>query len=192
MVSVGSTPMIRLIESSSAQLRLHEARAFVETHSARGDVWLVGASRGAVDDLARSIAASAGATIGLHRFSLTQLAARLAAPILAAQGLAPVTYLGSEAVAARATFDAQRDGVLQYFAPVAKTPGFPRALARTLQELRLAEVRADRLGGLPLGGPDLAVLLERFDEQFAGASATDRATLFDAATRAILPPEGGS
>src|SRR6185503_12672626 len=145
MVSVGSTPMIRLIESSSAQLRLQEARAFVETHAARGDVWLVGASRGSVDDLARAIAASSGATIGLHRFSLTQLAARLAAPILAAQGLAPVTYLGSEAVAARATFDAQRDAALAYFAPVAKTPGFPRALARTLQELRMATVNADRI-----------------------------------------------
>ena len=145
--------MIRLIESSSAQLRLQEARAFVETHAALGDVWLVGASRGAVDDLARSIAAAAGATIGLHRFSLTQLAARLAAPILAAQGLAPVTYLGSEAVAARATFDAQRDAALQYFAPVAKTPGFPRALARTLQELRLAEVGAGRLVRCPWEAP---------------------------------------
>jgi ATP-dependent helicase/nuclease subunit B len=186
--------MIRLIESPSAQLRLREARAFVETHAARGDVWLVGASRGAVDDLARAIAAASGATIGLHRFSLTQLAARLAAPVLAAQGLAPVTYLGSEAVAARATFEAQRDGALEYFAPVAKTPGFPRALARTLQELRLAEVNADRIRAKApeLGGPDLAVLLERFDEQFANASATDRATLFDAATRALLPPKGGS
>jgi len=192
--------MIRLIESSSAQLRLQEARAFVETHAARGDVWLVGASRGAVDDLARTIAASSGATIGLHRFSLTQLAARLAAPILAAQGLAPVTYLGSEAVAARATFEAQRDAALDYFAPVAKTPGFPRALARTLQELRLAAVNADRIRAeVPqLGGPDLAVLLERFEAQFANASATDRATLFDAATRAllpsaaVLPPKGGS
>jgi len=183
-----SGPSIRLIESSSAQLRLREARAFVETHAARGDVWLVGASRGAVDDLARAIATTTGATIGLHRFSLTQLAARLAAPILAAQGLAPVTYLGSEAVAARATFDAQRDAALQYFAPVAHTPGFPRALARTLQELRLAEVGPDRLASLPLGGPDLAVLLARFDEQFANASATDRATLFDAATRALGDP----
>src|SRR6476659_10868871 len=120
MVAVGEMLMTRLTESSSAQLRLQEARTFVETHAAHGDVWLVGASRGAVDDLARSIAAAAGATIGLHRFSLTQLAARLAAPILAAQGLAPVTYLGSEAVAARATFDAQRDAALQYFAPVAQ------------------------------------------------------------------------
>jgi ATP-dependent helicase/nuclease subunit B len=183
--------MTRLIESSSAQLRLEQARAFVETHAARGDVWLVGASRGAVDDLARSIAARSGATIGLHRFSLTQLAVRLAAPILAEQELAPVTYLGSEAVAARAAFEAQRDAALHYFAPVAKTPGFPRALARTLQEIRLAQVTPDRLGTLPLGGPDLAVLLERFDEQFASASATDRATLFAAATRAILPARPG-
>jgi hypothetical protein len=148
-------------------------------------VWLVGASRGAVDDLARSIAAQAGASIGLHRFSLTQLAVRLAAPVLAEQGLAPVTYLGTEAVAARATFEAQRDAALAYFAPVARTPGFPRALARTLQEIRLAQVDPDRLGALPLGGPDLAALLERFDEQFASASATDRTTLFIAATRAL-------
>ncbi len=91
------------------------------------------------------------ATIGLHRFSLTQLAARLAAPILAAQGLAPVTYLGSEAVAARATFEAQRDAASDVLRAGGDTPGFPRALARTLQELRLAEVRPDRRE-LPLGG----------------------------------------
>jgi ATP-dependent helicase/nuclease subunit B len=178
--------MTRVIESSSAQLRLRQARAFVETHAARGDVWLVGASRGSVDDLARSIAAQSGATIGLHRFSLTQLAARLAAPILAQQSLAPVTYLGSEAVAARAAFDAQRDEALQYFAPVARTPGFPRALARTLQELRLARVTPDSLAALPLGGTDLSELLERFEAQFAGASAIDRARLFEAATQALV------
>ena len=177
--------MIRLIESSSAQLRIDAARAFVERHARHGDVWLVGASRGSVDDLARGIASRTGATIGLHRFSLTQLAARLAAPVLADQELAPVTYLGSEAVAARATFEAQRDAALHYFEPVARTPGFPRALARTLQELRLAGVTPDRLSPLALGGADLAVLLERFEQQFTTASATDRATLFDAATRAL-------
>jgi ATP-dependent helicase/nuclease subunit B len=193
--------MVRLVESSSAQLRLNEARAFVRECSSRGgpsrapsrDVWIVGASRGAADDLVRAIAIDAGATVGLHRFSLTQLALHLAGPILAGQGLAPVTYLGSEAVAARAAFDAQRDGALSYFAPVARTPGFPRALARTLQELRLADVGAGRLSALPLGGADLGGLLERFDAQFADARATDRALLFDAATRAlIVPPEGGS
>ena len=177
---------IRLIESSSAQLRLDEARAFVETHAARGDVWLVGASRGAVDDLARAIATATGATIGLHRFSLTQLAARLAAPDpRGPQGSRPSPTSAPKRSRPAPTFEAQRDAALNYFAPVAKTPGFPRALARTLQELRLAEVGADRLAALPLGGPISPALLERFDEQFANASATDRATLFDAATEAL-------
>jgi ATP-dependent helicase/nuclease subunit B len=177
--------MTVLIESSSAQLRLDAARDFVQAHARRGDVWLIGASRGSVDDLARAIASRAGATIGLHRFSLTQLAARLAAPVLAEQELAPVTYLGSEAVAARATFEAHREGTLDYFAPVANTPGFPRALARTLQEVRLATIEPNRLRRLQLGGRDLAALLERFEQQFSAASATDRATLFDAASQAL-------
>jgi hypothetical protein len=174
--------MIRIVESAAAALRLEAAQAFVQQFAPAAPVLIVGASRGAADDLARAVAVRHLATLGLHRLSFTQLAARLAAPVLAARGAAPVSYLGSEAVAARATFGAQRDAALDYFSPVARTPGFPRALARTLQELRLAGVSGDRLRELPLGGKDLSVLLERFDEQFAAAAATDRATLFAAAT----------
>ena len=184
-------PHSRVVESSATELRLAEARAFAAFHvRARADVHIVSASRGAADDLARSIARESGATIGLHRFSLTQLAARLAAPALAAQGTGPASWLGSEAVAARAAFDAQQDGALDYFEPVAKMPGFARALARTLQELRLASVPAHRLQTLPLGGPDLGHLLERFDAQFANATARDRASLFEAATRVVESEAG--
>jgi ATP-dependent helicase/nuclease subunit B len=176
---------ITLVESAAAEVRLDAARAFVERHMPHGDVLIVAASRGAADDLARGIAARSGATVGIHRFSLTQVAARIASPALAAQGVAPSSPLGREAVAARAAFDAARDGALRYFAPVSTTPGFSRALARTLGELRLADVSADRLRGLALSGPDLAELLDRFDDQFRTASASDRATLFDTAARAI-------
>ncbi|HEX5474151.1 MAG TPA: PD-(D/E)XK nuclease family protein [Vicinamibacterales bacterium] len=179
---------VRLIESSAAELRLREARAFVASHAAGGDVLLVGASRSSADDLARDVASSQGATLGIHRFSFTQLAARLAAPGLSSFGIAPSTYLGFEAVAARAAFDARRESDLPYFDPVARTPGFPRALARTLQELRLAGVGPASLAQLPLGGRDLAALLERFEEQFAAASAGDRASLFEAATEALTDP----
>src|SRR5688572_13872158 len=104
-------PHISVIESSAAELRLADARVFVERHAGEaGDLHVVGATRGAVDDLVRSIAVSAGATVGLHRFSLTHLAVRLAAPVLAAAGDAPSTYLGGEAVAARAAFGAQQEG----------------------------------------------------------------------------------
>ncbi len=152
----------------------------------------MGPSRGSVDDLARSVARECGATIGLHRFSVTQLAARLAAASLADARLAPATYLGSEAVAARAVFETQRAGSLDYFGPVAATPGFPRALARTLQELRMAHVAADDLAALPLGGTDLSALLQAFEQQFVQASATDRATLFAAATAAVQSGGGAS
>jgi ATP-dependent helicase/nuclease subunit B len=187
-----SPPSIRLVESAAAELRLGEARAFIRDRISGGALWLVGPSRGSVDDLARSVARECGATIGLHRFSVTQLAARLAAAALADARLAPATYLGSEAVAARAVFDAQLAGSLDYFGPVASTPGFPRALARTLQELRLAHVTGADLARLPLGGPDLSVLLTAFEQQFIEASATDRATLFAAATSILRSGGAGA
>src|SRR5688572_24887088 len=181
---------IRVLESSATEQRVAEARAFIAARAAAGDeVLLVGASRGAVDDLARSIASEAGATLGLHRFSVTQLAARLAAPSLAGQGLAPSTSLGSEAVAARAVFEAARANSLTYFGPVAKSPGFPRALTRTIQEVRLAGLGAPAIGRLALGGRDLSTLLEAFDEQFSAASSTDRATLFATAAAALAEPK---
>jgi ATP-dependent helicase/nuclease subunit B len=177
--------MIRVVESAANELRLAEARAFIRSGLRDGDLLLVAASRGAADDLARSLAIESGATVGLHRFSLTQLAARLAAPILAADRRSPATDLGSEAVAARATFESMRTDVLTYFGPVASTPGFPRALARTLQELRLAHVPSTDLAGLPLGGADLSTLLNQFEREFDSASATDRATLFASATAVV-------
>src|SRR5687767_334136 len=183
---------VRLVESSATELRLREARAFVADRLTRGDVMVIGATRGAADDLARAIARSVGATIGLHRLSLTQLAARLAAPSLAVGGRTPATGLGSEAVAARAAFEAQQAGALHYFEPVAQMPGFARALSRTLQELRLADVSPAALTTLPFGGRDLAALLERFEEQFAGASSSDRAVLFKVATDAVRLPTPGS
>ncbi len=176
--------MVRVVESASTELRVGEACAFVRANLGRGDLLLVGASRHAADDLARSVAIERGATLGLHRFSLVQLAARLAAPILAAERRSPATGLGAEAVAARATFEALRNRSLSYFEPVAATPGFPRALARTLQELRLAHVSSAALTTLPLGGADLSVLMDRFEREFASASATDRATLLATATTA--------
>ena len=72
-----------------------------------------------------------------------------------------------------------------YFGAVAGTPGFPRALARTLHDLAMAGVEPAALRRLPLGGPDLGALLEGFDEQFAAASATDRAALFSAACEGV-------
>src|SRR5204862_1465881 len=103
-----SIPSVHILQSAEASVRLREAREWLMTRIERGAL-VVSASRGAADDLVRAVAAVAGAAAGIHRFSFAQLAARLGAPILAARGIAPATVIGSEAVAARATFDARQD-----------------------------------------------------------------------------------
>jgi CRISPR/Cas system-associated exonuclease Cas4 (RecB family) len=171
----------RVVESASAALRLEAATAFLLDRSPFESVTIVGATRGAADDLARRVAVARPATFGLVRLSLTQLAARTAVPPLAGEGSAPTSWLGSEAVATRAAFEAGRDAALHYFAPVAGTPGFPRALARTLQELRLTGIDPAVLDTLPGGGPDLSDLLARFESSFEAAGAVDRAALLHTA-----------
>jgi CRISPR/Cas system-associated exonuclease Cas4 (RecB family) len=176
--------MVRLVTSSCAASRLAAARRFALDAPPASELLIVSASRGAADDFARGLAKTRGATFGLYRFSLTQIAARLAAPRLARTRLSPTTALGVQAVAARALFDADRDQTLTYFGPVARTPGFPRALARTLEELALAMSSAAALRALPDGGADLADLFERFDAQCQSTSAVDRAAFLRSATEA--------
>jgi ATP-dependent helicase/nuclease subunit B len=178
----------RLVISPSSADRLSAAHDLVRSCAPGTRVVIVGASRGAADDLARRVAAGAPATFGIQRLSLTQLAARSALLALAADGTTSSTRLGAEAVATRAAFDA----TLRYFAPVAGTPGFPRALARTLQELRLAGLPASALAPLPLAGPDLAVLLARFEVCFADAGSVDRAALFRTAAGVVATQGSGA
>jgi CRISPR/Cas system-associated exonuclease Cas4 (RecB family) len=176
--------MLRVVLSTSAAARLAAARDFLTHRSPSSEVILVGASRGAADDLARAAVADAGATFGITRFSFTELAARVTATRLAESKRAIGSQAASEAIAARAAFDATAAEELAYFAPVAAMPGFPRALARTLFELRLAGVSADRLAGIGAGGADLGRLLARVESQLEGAAIADRAALFREAAAA--------
>src|SRR5438132_5731261 len=160
--------MLKVFHSPSTAERLRAARAFVERVPAATEVLIVGASRDAADDLARRVTAARGAMFGMHRASLTQLAVRLASAEMARLGVAPATALGAEAVAARASFEALREQALTYFAPVARFPGFARALAATLAELRLGRVAPGALEALDGPARDVAELARRFEEQLDG------------------------
>jgi ATP-dependent helicase/nuclease subunit B len=176
---------IRGVRSGSASIRLAGAGEFLQTIGVADEVLLVGASRGAVDDCARSMALSRGVSFGVHRLSVTQIAARLAMRNLAAQGRTPITRLGYEALATRAAYDAGRDDALRYLTPVRNTPGFSRALATTLTELRLHGATAASLAVLTRSGADLADLLERVERLLDTAHANDRATFFEAAIASL-------
>src|SRR5688572_17060614 len=177
--------MLEAFESPSAADRLRVAGAFVDGIPAASEVLIVGASRGAADDLARRVTVARGATFGLHRASFTHLAVRLAVVEMARRGVAPATALGAEAVAARASFEALRDGALRYFAPVARFPGFASALAATLRELRLGGVAPGALGNLDGPARDVAELARRFEAQLEEGKVADRAALLEIATRAL-------
>jgi hypothetical protein len=176
--------------SASGTERVSHARQFLLRCAPASRVLIVGASRGAADDLARDVAARGIATFGIQRLTLLQLAARTALTTLATHGQTPSTWLGAEAVATRAVFEARRDASMAYLAPVAGTPGFARALARTLQELRLAGIRSDALTRVPQSGADLGDLLDRVESCFARAGSVDRAALYRAAAPllAASPP----
>ena len=177
--------MIRICQSASGTERLNAAYDFVRRSPADTELLLIGPHRESIDDFARELSLATTATFGLHRFSLTQFAARLAAAELGRQRLAPITGLGTEAVAARASFEAARRGTLKYFLPVARRPGFSRALAATVAELRMAGVDPNSVAKLGDAGSDLAELMREFEEQLARGRVADRNQLFQIALQAV-------
>ena len=138
---------------------LAAARAQLRQNMERGAVVLA-PTRGAAEDLVRGEALR-GLT-GIHTLTLNQLAALVAAPELGSRKTTPLSRLSQEALVARVVHQARSESALRYFSPVADRPGFARALAQTLSELRLGGIAWRELRALGDGGEDLAWLAERY------------------------------
>jgi ATP-dependent helicase/nuclease subunit B len=177
--------MLRVLKTHSAAERIAAAAEFVRSFPPATELLIIGASRDAVDDFIRDLARSVQATFGLHRFSLTQLAARLAIRKLATAGVTPNSAVGAEALAVRAAYEAATRNELPYFEPVTRFPGFARATAVTIGDLRAAGVAAEKLKALEESGPDHAALLERFQQQMEEVSVADRTVLFQVALEEV-------
>ncbi len=122
---------------------------------------------------------------GVHALTLTQLAAQLAAQPMGRLALAPISRLGIEAIAARIVHAAVTAQELPYFAPVAQTPGFARALAKTLTELRLENVDSRALAETGLPGRDLAHLLALYERELEQRSVADLPLLLRLAAQEV-------
>src|SRR5437667_84738 len=164
--------MPRVVVAPDAATRLAVAAEWLAAQPLDAEVLVVGPTWEACDDLVRGAVVQARARFGTVRLTLDRLAARLAAPVLAADGRVPAGGLSVTAVAARAVHLLLAEGALRYFAPVAGRPGFPAAVARTLEELRMNGV-----------GP--AALQEHLFEE----SAPPRATLDESVTLRSWPGE---
>ncbi len=139
----------RVVQSRSNANLLAAAEDFVSIHP---EILVIVPSHSAGEELAQRRNGAAG----VHRLTLVQLASDLSRPAMAAMGLAPMTQLGLEALSARVVHAALKQGELDYFRPVASLPGFARALARTIAELRMARVECAKLSETGAAGRDLA------------------------------------
>jgi CRISPR/Cas system-associated exonuclease Cas4 (RecB family) len=122
-------------------------------------------------------------TFGWHRFTLARLAAVLASQALGDRGLTPVGMLPLEALSVRLVHR-MGPAALGRFGAIADRPGLPRALARTLDELRMAGVRAAELED-----SDVAKVLAAYEEELANAKVVDRAEVLRLATEAARSGE---
>ena len=172
---------ITILTGPAAGTRLDAAADFLRRNlrvATAGEVLLVGQTREAADELARALVTEAGATFGLHRFGLRQLAWRVAAVELARRGLAPASPLAAEAVATHAAFEELTGRRLNYLHPIARFRTFGRTLAATLRDLRHAGVDAAAARETGGSGPDVARLAGRYDALMDAAGLVDDAALF--------------
>jgi hypothetical protein len=136
--------------SAVNQRRIQRALAWLEGRVPAEEVLIVGATLDAANELARRVAKERGAAFGWHRLTLSQLAAAIAAPALAARGLIPLNRVGTEAIVARLVHRLRAEGGLGRYDAVSATSGFPRAVAGVIAELRVARVPSDVVGCVAL------------------------------------------
>jgi CRISPR/Cas system-associated exonuclease Cas4 (RecB family) len=142
----------------------------MESRAPAEEVLIVGASLDAANELVRRVAEEKGAAFGWHRLTLPQLAATLAAPLLAERQLAPLSRLGMEAIVARVVHRLKAGVGLGRYQPVSDTPGFARAIAAVIAELRLATLAHEAISNV---APDLARLSEAYEAALAEAGLID-------------------
>src|SRR5215472_12417827 len=161
--------------------RLQVARAWLEARTQSEEMLIVGATLDGANELARDVVKVHCAAFGWHRLTLSQLAVAIAAPVLAARALAPLSRLGTEAIVARSVHRLKVDGHLSQYQAVSDTPGFPRAIAAVIAELRLARVAPEAVATV---APGFAPAIRAYEAELKAAGLTDWAGVLGLATEA--------
>jgi ATP-dependent helicase/nuclease subunit B len=172
----------RAVVSVSSMRRNARARTWLTSRPQAEEVLIVGSTLDAANELARQGAQNKGAAFGWHRLSLPGLAATIAAPVLAAQGLVALTRIGSEAIVARLIHRLQTERRLGRYHIVSETPGFSRAIASVIAELRMARLHSDAAEGV---APDLVAIIREYERELTEGGFTDWPGTLEFAVNAI-------
>lgn len=173
-----------ILVSASSEQRAKAAKAWLKAFAREREVLILVPHAIAADQLVHELIAEGGSRFGLMRFTLNRLAAHSAAPELARRGSAPARSLSLSAVVTRAVDRVVKAGEAGRFTPVASRPGFPRALARTFEDLRAACVPFSRLGEVPTVAP-LAPFLQAIEAELEESRLIDRSHVFNIALRTL-------
>jgi ATP-dependent helicase/nuclease subunit B len=170
-----------IIRSGSAKRRILEAQGFISRTLPSGQggaLTLIGASREAVRRLV--IARETPASVFYNTHTLYSFALELAHPELAKRGLVPASPSVLFAVAARIVFRLENEKQLAELSELADKPGLPRAVLRSLTELRMAGVFEGQQ--LPKA---LGALLQAYVLELANDAVADRAQVYALATERL-------
>jgi len=174
----------RVITALAAGDRRRACESFLDQTAGR-ELLVVSQTRIAADEVARAFCLKKRGYFGIHRFSPGALAVEIASSRLALSGKTVLAGIAVDALAARAVQDCRGGSGLPWFEPVATTPGFFRALASTLTELRLNDVDPGVLRNAGRAGHDLALLASAYERYLSEAGVADSAEIYRTAAAVI-------
>ena len=85
---------LTVVTSAASHHRIARGRDWLNARRPAEEVLIIGATLGAANELARSLAQDKRASFGYHRLTLGQLASALARPVLTAQRTVPLGRAG--------------------------------------------------------------------------------------------------
>jgi hypothetical protein len=158
------------VKSTASHSRIARAHAWLDARASADEVLIIGASLAAANELARTLVRTKGAAFGWHRLTFAQLAANIALPALAQLQLASISQIGTEATVVRLVHRLKAERQVGRFEPISGTPGFSRAIAAVIRELRLAQLSP---GDVASSEPDVAPLFAAYENELAQMAVTD-------------------
>jgi hypothetical protein len=173
------------VTSAASRRRIARARDWLNARRPAEEVLIIGASLGAANELTRGVAQDKRASFGYHRLTLGQLASALARPALSAQRTVPLGALGIQAVTNRAIHILSEAGALGRYANLTSGPGFARAIANVITELRLERIEPDTVARV---APGLRPLLQAYERELGEHGFTDWPAVLALAANAAMDP----